>query len=253
MKKILIVALILAFAMQLMPFTASAAASAPTKLWVAPSETNGIPAQIDVFKAKTGGSTYNPTYTYQVYLPGDVDPASCLLSWDGGASVTVDNTVYESGACPIPPVDTQKAYRFTYGNRTATYNIITYQGSPNVQRVFIEIDETFTEEGETQPHTIAAMDGDPDHEKYCVGGIYINGAYYELTKMKGRGNATWAASDDKRAYNVTLGSKINFPGVDSEKTKKWSFMAEVLDQSAGQPLRFLAGPSDRRRSGYHLR
>ena len=231
MKKILVVALILVLALQLMPLAASAEElSAPTKLWVAPSETNGIPVQIDVFKTNTG-TNYNPTYTYQLYLPGDAILENCFLSWDGGLQATVDNTTYSSGSCPIPPVDTPKAYTFINGNQTTTLNIITYQGAPSVQRVFIVIDENYVEDGETQPHTIAEMDGDPDHEKYCVGEIYINGIYYELTSIKGRGNATWKEADDKRPYNITLGKKINFPGVDSEKTKKWSLLAENLDHS----------------------
>ena len=92
MKKILVVALILVLALQLMPLAASAEElSAPTKLWVAPSETNGIPVQIDVFKANTG-TNYNPTYTFQLYLPGDAILENCFLSWDGGLQATV-------GAC----------------------------------------------------------------------------------------------------------------------------------------------------------
>lgn len=60
------------------------AAAAPTKLWVAPTEANGIPVQIDVFgkRVQTGGTTWNPTYSYeyQLCLPGNVDLANCFLS-----------------------------------------------------------------------------------------------------------------------------------------------------------------------------
>ena len=49
--------------------------------------------------------------------------------------------------------------------------------------------------------------------------------------MKGRGNASWKESDDKRPYNITLDSKITFPGIDEAPTKKWSLLAEVLDHS----------------------
>ena len=58
-----------------------AAAAAPTEMWVEPSETNNIPAQIDVFKAKTGGTNNNPTYTYQLYLPGNANLDNSLLFW----------------------------------------------------------------------------------------------------------------------------------------------------------------------------
>ena len=85
------------------------------------------------------------------------------------------------------------------------------------------------------------MDGDEDHEITCSGDIYIDGVKYGLSKIKGRGNATWKESQDKKPYNITLDSKIYFPGVDSEKTKKWSLLAENLDRS-------LLG----NRAGYHL-
>ncbi|MBO4677098.1 MAG: InlB B-repeat-containing protein, partial [Oscillospiraceae bacterium] len=231
MKKILIIALILVFALQLMPFTASAA-DAPTQLWVEPSDTNGIPARIDVFKMKTGSTS--TTYTYQVYLPGNAVPANCFLSWDGGATVTINGTPYESGACPLPQVGTETTYDFKNGNQSlASLKIVVYQGSPNVQSVFIEINESLG--------TIAAMDNDINHNTVCSGTIFINGVQYELTKMKGRGNATWTGSEDKKPYNITLGKKINFPGINSEKTKKWSFLAEITDHS------LLSN-----RSGYHL-
>ena len=94
------------------------AASAPTKLWVEPSDTNGIPAQIDVFKMRTGGTNTNPTYTYQLYLPGNVNAGNCTLSWNDDAQATVDGKSYDSGSCPIPPVNTQKTVSFKNGNQT---------------------------------------------------------------------------------------------------------------------------------------
>ena len=206
------------------------AADAPTKMRIEPSDDNNIPAWIDVFKMKTGGTNYSPTYTYQLYLPGNANLDQCYLSWDGGATVTVDGQTYESGVCPIPPVDVEKTYAFSDGTE---YKIITYKGSANVTPVFIVIDESLG--------TIADMDNDKEHNTECSGVIYIDGADYQLTKMKGRGNATWKESEDKKPYNITLGTKINFPGIDSAKTKKWSLLAECLDRS-------LLG----NRSGYHL-
>ena len=206
------------------------AADAPTKMRIEPSDDNNIPAWIDVFKMKTGGTNYSPTYTYQLYLPGNANLDQCYLSWDGGATVTVDGQTYESGVCPIPPVDVEKTYAFSDGTE---YKIITYKGSANVTPVFIVIDESLG--------TIADMDNDKEHNTECSGVIYIDGADYQLTKMKGRSNATWKESEDKKPYNITLGTKINFPGIDSAKTKKWSLLAECLDRS-------LLG----NRSGYHL-
>ncbi len=210
---------------------ASIEVAAPTKLWVESSETNGIPAEIDAFKVQSGSS-----YMYQLYLPGNAVPVNCFLSWDGGATAVVDSATYSNGTCPIPAVGAQKTVSFKNGDTTlTTLTVETYQGSGSVTPVFIDIDQS-----EGHP-TIAEMDGDPDHAIECSGRINIAGQWYDLTKMKGRGNASWEQARDKRPYNVTLGTKINFPGIDSPKTKKWSFLAEVLDHS------LLCN-----RSGYHL-
>ncbi|MBO4834608.1 MAG: CotH kinase family protein [Lachnospiraceae bacterium] len=207
-------------------FVSAADVATPVALWIAPTETNGIPVRIDAFPVRTGRSSTGPTYIYQLYLPGNVDVANCFLSWDGGMQATIDGQTYDSGACPIPSANTQITYTFSNGDQASvSIPVVTYQGSPNVQSVFIDIDET-----EGKP-TIAQMDGDEEHEITCSGWIYIEGKKQELTKIKGRGNATWRHADDKRPYNITLGKKINFPGIDSAKTKKWTLQAEALDHS----------------------
>ena len=200
--------------------------TAQMDLWVAPPETNGMPARIDAFKVKSDDSTIDTTIFYQLYLPGNVDVANCFLSWDGEMQAVVDGQSYDSGACPIPDANMEKTYTFSYdGQSSISISVMTYQGSPHVQPVFIQIDEN-----EGRP-TISQMDGDKNHEVTCSGTINIEGQWYELTKMKGRGNATWATADDKRPYNITLGKKIKFPGIDSAKTKKWTFLAETYDHS----------------------
>ncbi len=206
------------------------AAVEPPNMWVASTETNGIPAQIDVFKSLTG-----TTYIYQLYLPGNADLEECFLSWDGDLQLTVDGVSYTSGSCPIPPVNTEKTYSFRNGSQTTSFKMITYQGSVGVPAVFIDIDES-----DGKP-TVAQMDGDKEHNIECSGRVNINGQWYGMPKIKGRGNATWKESDDKKPYNITLDSKINFPGIDSAKTKKWTLLAEVLDRS------LLCN-----RSGFHL-
>ena len=207
---------------------AKAFAAAPSKMWMVPTEANGIPATINLVKGQkqTGGNWWNPTYAdlYELYLPGDVQLADCKLSWDGGVAMTVGGQSYSSDSCPIPSsLDTDTAYTYRDGNQNKTLYVKVHQGSPTpgVQVVFIEIDET--------QGTIANMKASKDNT--CSGTIFINGQQYELTRMKGRGNASWTESKDKKPYNITLGKKINFPGVDSAKTKKWSLMAEVLDRS----------------------
>ena len=202
------------------------AVSAPTSLWLEASEDGNIPSRIDVFKKRTGGTDRNPTYTYQIYLPGNAVIDGCRLSWDGGAMVTVGGTTYASGECPIPSGTAETTYAFKSGSSTlASLKLVTYKGSSGVTPVFIEIDES------NGNHTIAEMDADDDHIVECKGEIWIAGTKYELSKMKGRGNATWTSTDDKKPYNITLGKKINFPSIDSAKTKKWSLLAEALDRS----------------------
>ena len=199
----------------------AAAATAPTKTWIAPSESNNIPSQIDVWAAKSGNTT-----VYQYYLPGNANVAACYLSWDGDMQFAVDGVVYESGTCPIPPVGQQKTYTLmSEGKAVTTFQLISYQGSASVTAVFIEIDETGGKP------TISQMDSDRDHDTTCSGIIYIDGTQYELSKMKGRGNVTWNQSKDKKPYNITLGKKIKWPGLDSEKTKKWSLLSEPFDKS----------------------
>ena len=202
----------------------AAGATAPTTMWVEPSEANGIPANIFVFKKQTGNS-WNTSYIYELYLPGNANLENCFLSWDGGLEAAVGNETYSSGACPIPPLNTEQTYSFKNGTRTTTFKTITYQGSSEVTPVFIEVDES------NGNPTIAQMDADNDHVITCVGDINIDGEWYDMTKMKGRGNATWNEAKDKKPYNITLDTKINFPGIDSKKTKKWTFLAEVLDRS----------------------
>ena len=194
----------------------------PTILSVVPSDINGIPAQIDVFK-RTSGSSSNPTVTYELYLPGNVVPDNCYFSWEGGLQATVNGDTYDSGECPVPSPGQTASYAFSYNNRNATFRVTTYQGSPNVAPIFIVIDESLG--------TIAAMDGDIDHNAECQGIIFIDGTQHVLSKMKGRGNATWTGSDDKKPYNLTLGNKTNILGIDSAKTKKWSILAEITDHS----------------------
>jgi hypothetical protein len=187
----------------------------PTGLWVEPTDANGIPARIDVFVSATQTTNNSRTYTCQLYLPGNANPENCLLLWDGGMQATVGGTAYESGSYAVPALETEKSLSFKSGRQTVTYKLTVYQGSSSVPAVFIEIDES---EGH---NTIAQMDGDQDHNVTCTGTINIAGQWYVLDKMKGRGNATWKESKDKKPYNITLGSKINFPGIDSAKTKKW--------------------------------
>jgi len=237
-KRLVSLALAFALLVGLLPSVTlpAAAATAPTKLWIEATDTNGLPIRIDVFahdvptRVNSWGNVSASTKCYEIYLPGNAVVENCKLSWDGDTQARVGNTDYTSGTCPIPAPTTNyssvtgTSYAFRSGPSTlATLNLVTYQGSADIQPIFINIDET--------QGTIAAMDGDSAHETSCVGQIWINGSWIEMPSIKGRGNYTWSQAQDKKAYNIKLDSKIQFPGIDSAKTKKWSILAEISDHS----------------------
>ena len=233
-KRLLSMLLVVCMVFSLLPaiaLTANAAAGdLPTTMSVEPSDTNGIPARIDIFKRSSssgggwpGGGGGTTTTTYELYLPGNVDPAKCFFSWADGLQASVDGQTYASGACPVPAPDESKTYTFTKGSSTQTFTVKTFQGSSTVKPIFIDIDES--------KGTIAAMDGDPDHETSCSGMIYIDGEEFTLSKIKGRGNYTWSQARDKKAYNLTLDRKCSILGIDSPQTKKWSILGEIADHS----------------------
>jgi|GEM_PF-611920 len=248
-KRLLSMLLVICMVCSLFPAIALTAGAAegdlPTILSVEPSATNGIPARIDVFKTSSssggggfpgggfpgggfpgggqGGGTTTPGGNYDLYLPGNVDSTKCFFSWADGLQATVDGQTYASGACPIPAPGETKTYTFTKGSDTATFTVTTYQGSATVKAIFIDIDES--------KGTIAAMDGDPDHETSCSGVIYIDGVQFVMSKIKGRGNYTWSQARDKKAYNISLDTKVSILGIDCAPTKKWSILAEVADHS----------------------
>ena len=96
------------------------AAAEPTKMWIEPSAENGIPSEITVFKVKTGGNSWNPEYTYRIFLPGNANVGECFLSWDNSATVTVNGASQINGSCPIPGLNQTVTYRFKDGNQTKT-------------------------------------------------------------------------------------------------------------------------------------
>ncbi len=196
-----------------LPGALAAEGTLPTALRLDPSETNGLPSGISLIK----------TTDYTLYLPGNAQVDQCFFSWDGGLPASDGSGSYESGALPIPAPGETKTYTFTNGSSSASFTVKTYQGSEAVRPIFIEIDESLG--------TIAAMNNDPNHNTECQGVIYIDGELHQLPKMKGRGNYAWSQSKDKRAYNITLGAKTKLLGIDCEKTKKWSLLANVCDHS----------------------
>ena len=211
-RRILSLILILALLVS-MPAVCPAvqAAELPTCLTVEPSSGNRLPAAVGVYQAS------------DIFLPGNADPDACFLSWDGGLSAICGGKVYDSGELPIPAPGRTARIQFTKDGSVAAYDLTTYQGSASVAPVFIEIDET--------QGTIAAMETDSAHETECSGEIFVDGERFDLPKMKGRGNATWYMAQEKKPYNITLGTKTVLLGLDCGKTKKYSLLANIADHS----------------------
>ena len=206
----------------------------PTTLWVDPANGNGIPARIVLNSASSSsgggggcggypGGGGSSSGGYQLYLPGNADPAECYFSWDDGLMASDGTSTYASGALPIPAPGETKTFTFTKGSSSATFQVTTYQGSREVPPIFVQIDES--------QGTISAMNNDDDHEATCTGTIFVDGVEYAMPTIKGRGNSSWMMARTKKPYNVTLDTKVNLLGIDSEKTKKWSFLANSNERS----------------------
>ena len=213
-KRVLSLLLVLCLLAGLFPALPASAADAPDKLYLEPSAASNIPSRIDLYPDPSGG-----TDQYHMYLPGNAAAGSCFLSWEGGASASMGGKSYASGTLPIPtPGQTE-----TVTISGKTFHIRTYQGSPSVKAIFLEIDES--------QGTIAAMNSDPRHNTTCTGQIVIDGERMALPQIKGRGNTTWSSAVEKRPYNIKLDQKVTLLGIDCDKTKKWSLLANVNDRT----------------------
>ena len=161
----------------------------------------------------------------ELYLPGSADTSGCFLSWQGDMRLTDGANVYASGEAPIAPDGKSVTYS-AVGAPSVKYTISTHQGSASVEGMFIVFDE-----GED----VAAMNSDPDHETSCRASISFGGSTY-YTDMKGRGNSTWLYYS-KKPYNITFykdekhSDKKKVSLIEGTKTKKWSLIANAMDQS----------------------
>ena len=213
-KRVLSMLLAVCLLIALFPALPAFAADAPELLYLAPSTASNLPSRIELYPDPSGGQDL-----YHLYLPGNAVVGNCFLSWEGGASATLGGRSYQSGALPVPaPGETETV---TFGSKK--FIIRTYQGSPGVKPIFIEIDES--------QGTIAAMNADPNHNTTCTGEIVIDGERMALPQIKGRGNATWRDDKEKKPYNIKLDTKVNLLGIDCDKTKKWSLLSNVNDRT----------------------
>ena len=162
-----------------------------------------------------------------IYLPGSVDPEKVFLSWDNSnVTVSKGSTSYNSGEVPIPSADGSIRYKVKKGALIKYYTFKTYQGSADVEPMFLELNEELG--------TIKAMNSDSDHETSCYGTAKI-GDVDGAISIKGRGNSTWIMP--KKPYNITFykndeyAKKVKVSLVDGVKAKKWTLLANYFDTS----------------------
>ena len=167
-------------------------------------------------------SNTDNNYIGVLYLPGSADTGALKLFWDCDTPITVSGVQYSSGEAPVPA----KGKSLTYTADGKIYIVTTMQGSVGVKGLFLDIDERFG--------TIAAMNGDPDHETKCFGSASFDGDTNYLS-IKGRGNSTWSGFE-KKPYNITFYKTNDYEGdkkkvelIDGTKTKKWSILANAKD------------------------
>lgn len=172
--------------------------------------------------------TFSPmTCKGTLYLPGCVDTSELFFSWDDDSiTVTKNGTAYISGTAPIAPETGSVIYTISKGKVSANVAIKTIKGSSDVAGMFLKLDESMG--------TIEAMNADPIHETQCFGSVSFDGTDYFMS-MKGRGNSTW--DFDKKPYNLTFfkaadyNKKASVSLIDGVKAKKWSLLANHLDNS----------------------
>ncbi len=164
----------------------------------------------------------------KIYLPGKAVVEDLAISWaDPDLTLTKDDVTYESGEAPLAPAGESVTYKVQKGNVIRLITLKTVQGSGDVEAMFLNIDESLG--------TIKAMNKDDEHETSCYGSVNYAGVDYPYFSMKGRGNSTWVF--DKKPYNITFYKKADYDSkkkvelIDGVKSKKWSLLANYLDNS----------------------
>ena len=189
-----------------------------SRLYVEKNEAAGLDGRVDVQLDLLGA-------TGTLYLPGKADASQLCFAWDAeGVTVTKDGVAFESGAAPVPAAGESAIYKISKGYAFAYLTVKTVQGSADVEPMFLELDESMG--------TIADLNA--DKENVCYGNVRFDGADNPVS-IKGRGNSTWAFP--KKPYNITLykkydyEKKANVEFIDGVKAKKWSLLANHLDNS----------------------
>lgn len=166
--------------------------------------------------------------TGTLYLPGKVDINQLSFSWDNPDVVLMlGKTEFKSGEAPIAAPGGKVTYKVKNGMAFAYLTVKTMQGSPNVEPMYLNIDESLG--------TIKAMNSDDDHETSCYGQVLF-GDKNKSMSIKGRGNSTW--SMPKKPYNMTIYRNDTYQKKDGvefikngNKSKKWTLLANYYDNA----------------------
>ena len=222
-KRILSLLIVALMIVALVPTTVFAAVTSlgSVKFTVGGNPAAGLNGDVSITFTKS-----NNAYSGTLFLPGSADTDELTLSWDEGITVKVGNTSYKSGEAPVPANGASTTYSVKVGSNTANFTVNTMQGSEDVEGLFLNIDESMG--------TIAAMNGDKEHETACFGTATFDGETNYMS-MKGRGNTTWS-DFDKKPYNITFFKTSDYEGdkkkvelIDGTKTKKWSILTNSKD------------------------
>ena len=192
-------------------------------LYVAPNPGAGLDGRVSVSADLLGGSG-------TLYLPGKAAADKLCFSWDD-ASVTLsrDGVDYSSGSAPIAAENESVTYQVKKGAVVSTVTVKTLKGSSSVEPMFLEIDESLG--------TIDAMNSDENHDTKCYGSVVFDDVSKYMS-IKGIGNSTWGTwGFAKKPYNITIYEDAGYQDskkvelVKGVKTKKWSLIANFLDNS----------------------
>ena len=164
--------------------------------------------------------------SYYLFLPSTADCTN-LKVWFTASSATVNGTTVVSGQptdvfSEINAGGIKKTYTLNLGG--TNYNVTALK-SGDVGAVYID----------TTSGSIATINNSSDKSAYEDGTIMVtrpDGTVdYDgiLSKMKGRGNATWSAKGTKNPYNIKIDKKTSLLGMG--KSKKWCLLANAGDDT----------------------
>ena len=191
-----------------------------SELYVEANEDAGLAGDVKVDLDLLGS-------TGTLYLPGKVDASQLCFAWDDDSiTVSKNGEVFESGTAPVAAPGKSVTYKIKKNLAFALLTVKTVQGSPDVEPMYLELDESMG--------TIEAMNSDKIHETSCYGVSKFDGGK-EFISIKGRGNSTWDL--DKKPYNITFYKASDFDKkksvklIGNTKAKKWSIVANHFDST----------------------